>query len=98
MNSLKKLEAEGRAALRVTPLEHLRAISAQLHREGRRTDSESILTHVQQAEAEHAALVAVAEAAKAAQAMARARGLHFDGLDTALANLNAVCQQNGGGK
>ena len=42
---------------------------------------------------EHAALVAVADAAKAAQAMARARGIHFDGLDSSLANLAAIRNQ-----
>jgi len=53
-------------------------------------ENEKLARDISVALNQHAALVAVVEAAKAAQAMARARGLHFDGLDSALAQLAAV--------
>lgn len=94
-NRRQELEAKAKESLRITPLNHLRAIAAQIYRNGSKTDADAILTRVQQAEAEHAALVAVAEVAKELREYNHADNAGFSAscgekLDVAIANLAAV--------
>lgn len=83
----------------VTPFDHLRAIAGQLFRCGSKTDADAILNAVQNAEAEHAALVAVAEAAKALLAHHRIsdlRKLNSDTLTPRFEALDAALRQQQG--